>query len=392
MREAVIVDAIRTPIGRGKMLKGDLSGLHAAHLLRRVQTAICERNGIHPSDVEQVIGGCVTQAGEQSNNITRQAWLSGGDDWTCGGTTIDTQCGSGQQANSLINALVKGGTIDVGIACGLELMSHVGLGANVINGPGYFQPPNWPWDTAPDQFTMAERIAKNRGITRSDADALGLESQRKASIAQGEGRFKREIVPVEVPVLGDDGKPTGSSRVIDSDQGIRPSTLAGLAELKPILPDGIHTAGNSSQISDGAAAVLFMTKEKAEKYGLKPRARILFDCLVGTDPYYLLDGPVDATKHIEKKSGMSIRNDIDLYEVNEAFAAVVLSWAGVYDIDMAKVNVNGGAIALGHPVGATGSRLIVTALHELERRGLGTAFITMCCGAAVGTGTIIERL
>ncbi len=392
MREAVIVDAIRTPIGRGKMIKGDLSGLHAAHLLRRVQTAICERSGIRPADVEQVIGGCVTQAGEQSNNITRQAWLSGGDDWTCGGTTIDTQCGSGQQANSLINALVKGGTIDVGIACGLELMSHVGLGANVINGPGYFQPPNWPWDTAPDQFTMAERIAKNRGITRADADAFGLESQRKAAAAQSEGRFKREILPIEVPVLGDDAKPTGAKHVVESDQGIRPSTLAGLSELKSILPDGIHTAGNSSQISDGAAAVLFMTKEKAEKFGLKPRARILFDCLVGTDPYYLLDGPVDATKHIEKKSGMSIRNDIDLYEVNEAFAAVVLSWAGVYDIDMAKVNVNGGAIALGHPVGATGSRLIVTALHELERRGLGTAFITMCCGAAVGTGTIIERL
>ena len=392
MREAVIVDAIRTPIGRGKMIKGDLSGMHAAHLLRRVQTAICERSGIHPSDVEQVIGGCVTQAGEQSNNITRQAWLSGGDDWTCGGTTIDTQCGSGQQANSLINALVKGGTIDVGIACGLEVMSHVGLGANVINGPGYFQPPNWPWDTAPDQFTMAERIAKNRGITRADADAFGLESQRKAAIAQSEGRFKREILPIEAPVLGDDGKPSGNKRVIDSDQGIRLSTLEGLAALKPMLPDGIHTAGNSSQISDGAAAVLFMTKEKAEKYGLKPRARILFDCLVGTDPYYLLDGPVDATRQIEKKSGMSIRNDIDLYEINEAFASVVLSWAGVYDIDMAKVNVNGGAIALGHPVGATGSRLIVTALHELERRGLGTAFITMCCGAAVGTGTIIERL
>jgi len=392
MREAVIVDAIRTPIGRGKMIKGDLSGLHAAHLLRRVQTALVKRNGLNASDVEQVIGGCVTQAGEQSNNITRQAWLSEGDDWTCGGTTIDTQCGSGQQANSLISALVKGGTIDVGIACGLELMSHVGLGANVINGPGYFQPPNWPWDTAPDQFTMAERIAKNRGITRADADALGLASQRKAAIAASEGRFKREILPIEVPVLGDDGKPTGEKRIVDSDQGIRPSTLEGLAALKTMLPDGIHTAGNSSQISDGAAAVLYMTKEKAEKYGLKPRARILFDCLVGTDPYYLLDGPVDATRHIEKKSGMSIRNDIDLYEVNEAFASVVLSWAGVYDIDMAKVNVNGGAIALGHPVGATGSRLIVTALHELERRGLGTAFITMCCGAAVGTGTIIERL
>ncbi len=392
MREAVIVDAIRTPIARGKMIKGDLSGIHAAHLLRRVQTAVCERSGLAPSDVEQVIGGCVTQAGEQSNNIVRHAWLSAGDDYTCGATTIDTQCGSGQQANHLINALVKADTIDVGIACGVEVMSHVGLGANVINGPGYFQPPNWPWDTAPDQFTMAERIAKNRGISRADVDALALDSQRKAKAARDEGRFKREILPIDAPVLGEDGQPTGETHLIETDQGIRDSTAEGLAALKPILEDGIHTAGNSSQISDGAAAVLYMSKEKALALGLKPRARVLFDVLVGSDPYYLLDGPIDATDRIEKKSGMSIRNDIDLYEINEAFAAVVLSWAGVKDIDMSKVNVNGGAIALGHPVGATGSRLIVTALHELERTGLGTAFISMCCGAAVGTGTIIERL
>jgi acetyl-CoA C-acetyltransferase len=392
MREAVIVDAIRTPIARGKMIKGDLSGIHAAHLLRKVQTAVCERNGLPPSEVEQIIGGCVTQAGEQSNNIIRHAWLSEGDDYTCGATTIDTQCGSGQQANHLINALVKGDTIDVGIACGVEVMSHVGLGANAINGPGYFQPPNWPWDTAPDQFTMAERIARNRGISREEVDAFALDSQRKAKAARDEGRFKREILPIDSPELGDDGQPTGASRLVEHDQGIRDSTAEGLAALKPILEDGIHTAGNSSQISDGAAAVLYMSKEKAEALGLKPRARMLFDVLVGTDPYFLLDGPIDATNRIEKKSGMSIRDDIDLYEVNEAFAAVVLSWAGVKDIDTAKVNVNGGAIALGHPVGATGSRLIVTALHELERQGLGTAFISMCCGAAVGTGTIIERI
>jgi acetyl-CoA C-acetyltransferase len=392
MREAVIVDAIRTPIARGKMIRGDLSGIHAAHLLRKVQTALCERNGLAPSDVEQVIGGCVTQAGEQSNNIVRHAWLSAGDDYTCGGTTIDTQCGSGQQANHLIHALVKGGTIDVGIGCGIEVMSHVGLGANVIHGPGYFQPPDWPWDTAPDQFTMAERIATNRGITRADVDAFALESQRRAKIARDEGRFKREILPIEAPVLGDDGQPTGETRLVEHDQGIRDSTAEGLAELKPIVEGGIHTAGNSSQISDGAAGVLYMTREEAERRGLRPRARILFDVLVGTDPYYLLDGPIDATERIEKKSGMSIRDDMDLYEVNEAFAAVVLSWAGVKDIDLSKVNVNGGAIALGHPVGATGSRLIATALHELERQGLGTAFVSMCCGAAVGTGTIIERL
>jgi acetyl-CoA C-acetyltransferase len=392
MREAVIVDAVRTPIARGKMIRGDLSGIHAAHLLRKVQTAVCERSGTPTSEVEQIIGGCVTQAGEQSNNIVRHAWLSEGDDYTCGATTIDTQCGSGQQANHLINALVKGDTIDIGIACGVEVMSHVGLGANVINGPGYFQPPNWPWDTAPDQFTMAERIAKNRGISREDVDAFALSSQRKAKLARDEGRFKREILPIDAPVLGDDGQPTGDTLLVEQDQGIRDSSAEGLASLNPILEDGIHTAGNSSQISDGAAAVLYMSKERAESLGLKPRARVLFDVLVGTDPYYLLDGPIDATDRIEKKSGMSIRDDIDLYEINEAFAAVVLSWAGVKDIDMSKVNVNGGAIALGHPVGATGSRLVVTALHELERQGLGNAFISMCCGAAVGTGTIIERL
>lgn len=392
MREAVIVEAVRSPIARGKMIKGDLSGMHTARLFAKVQRAVCERAGIAPGDVEQLIGGCVTQAGEQSNNITRQAWLSEGDDWTVGGTTIDTQCGSGQQAVGLVNALVKGGSIDVGIGCGIEMMSHVGLGANVINGPGYFIPEGWPWDSPQTQFEMAQRIADNRGITRADADALGLASQQKAKAAQDEGRFDREIVPIEAPELGEDGEPTGNTVKVTRDQGIRPSSAEGLAELKPVLPDTIHTAGNSSQISDGAAAVLIMTKEKADQYGLKPRARILQDVLVGTDPYYGLDGPVDATRVIEQKTGMSIRNDIDLYEVNEAFASVVLSWAGVYDIDMSKVNVNGGAIALGHPVGATGSRLITTALHELERSGKGTAYITMCCGANVGTGTIIERI
>lgn len=392
MREAVIVEAVRSPIARGKMIKGDLSGMHTAHLFSRVQRAVCERAGIPPADVEQIIGGCVTQAGEQSNNITRQSWLSEGDDWTCGGTTIDTQCGSGQQANSLINALVKGGSIDVGIACGVEMMSHVGLGANVINGPGYFIPDNWPWDAPQTQFEMAQRIADNRGITREDVDALGLASQQKAKAAQDAGHFDREIVPIEAPVLGEDGQPTGDTIKVEKDQGIRESTLEGLAALNPVLPDTIHTAGNSSQISDGAAAVLIMTKEKADHYGLKPRARIVQDVLTGTDPYFGLDGPVDATRVMQKKTGMSIRNDIDLYEINEAFASVVLSWAGVYDIDMTKVNVNGGAIALGHPVGATGSRLIVSALHELERTGKGNAYITMCCGANVGTGTIIERL
>jgi acetyl-CoA C-acetyltransferase len=241
------------------------------------------------------------------------------------------------------------------------------------------------------QFEAAERIAKNRGITREDVDRFGLASQEKAARAQAEGRFAKEILPIDAPVLDDGGKPTGETRTVAQDQGIRPSTLEGLAQLKPVAPGGIHTAGNSSQISDGAAGVLWMTAEKAKALGLKPRARIIQDVVAGADPYYLLDGPINATEKLLAKTGRKI-GDFDLFEVNEAFAAVVLSWARVTGADLDKTNVNGGAIALGHPVGATGSRLIVTALHELERTGKGSALITMCCGAAVGTGTIIERL
>ncbi len=392
MREAVIVEALRTPIGKGKHgSKGGLSAFHPAHLLAKMQQAVVEKAGVDPAAVEQIIGGCVTQAGEQSNNVTRNAWLTLGKEYSVAGTTVDAQCGSGQQANHLVSALVKAGTIDVGIGCGVEVMSHVGLGANVLNGPGFFQTADWPWDSTLDQFQSAERIAKKRGVTRADCDALALRSQQNAIRARDEGRFKREILPIDAPVLGDDGKPTGTTRVIVADQGIRESTPEGLAALPPIVEGGVHTAGSSSQISDGAAAVLWMSRDKAKELGLKPRARILYDVVVGTDPYYLLDGPIDATNRILKKSGMSLK-DIDLYEINEAFAAVVLSWVRVFEPDIDKLNVNGGAIALGHPVGATGSRLIVTALHELERRDKTTAFISMCCGSSLGTGTIIERL
>jgi acetyl-CoA C-acetyltransferase len=379
MTEAVIVEALRTPIARGKPVKGALSAFHPVQLLGRIQQAVVERAGIDPADVEQVVGGCVTQAGEQAGNLARNAWLNRNQGWRTGGTTVDTQCGSGQQANHIVNAFIKAGTLDIGIACGVEQMSHVGLGANVMSGPGFFQPDDWPWDSTPDQFQAAERIAKNRGITREEVDAWALRSQTRAIIARDEGRFKNEIFPIEAPVLGDDG------------QGIRPSTAEGLATLKPVTEGGLHTAGNSSQISDGAAAVLWMSADKARELGLRPRARILHQVVVGTDPYYLLDGPIDATREILAKSGMSL-NDIDLVEINEAFAAVVLSWLKVCEPDPDKVNVNGGAIALGHPVGATGSRLIITALNELERQDKTTAFITMCCGASVGTGTIIERL
>jgi acetyl-CoA C-acetyltransferase len=391
MREAVIIEALRTPIARGKPIKGELSAFHPAKLLASVQGAVVDRAGIDPGLVEQIVGGCVTQAGEQSNNVVRNAWLTLGKNYEVAGTSVDAQCGSGQQANHIVSAFVRAGSIDVGIACGVEVTSHVGLGANVINGPGFFHPEDWPWDSTPDQFQSAERVAARRGITREECDAFALRSQTHAIRARDEGRFKQEILPIQAPVLGDDGQPTGEARLIERDQGIRESTLEGLAALKPVVEGGVHTAGNSSQISDGAAALLWMTAERAKALGLKPRARVLSDVVMGSDPYYLLDGPVDATHRILQKSGMKL-SDIDLYEVNEAFAAVVLSWIRVFEPDVDRLNVNGGAIALGHPVGATGSRLLVTALHELERRDKSTALITMCCGSALGTGTIIERI
>jgi acetyl-CoA C-acetyltransferase len=374
------------------MGRGDLSGFHPARLLGRVQHALVQKAGLRPADVEQVIAGCVTQAGEQSNNVARHAWLSESDDYTTAGTTVDVQCGSGQQANHLVNALVKGGTIDVGIACGIELMSHVGLGANVINGPGFFVPPEFPWDEALSQFEAVERIAGKRGITRAQVDDWALRSQTRAAQAWEEGRFDREVLAVEAPVPGDDGQPTGATRRVERDQGLRPTTAEGLAELKPVQEGGIHTAGNSSQVSDGAAGVLYMSVERARELGLRPRARILHDVVVGSDPHFLLEGPIDATRRIFAKSGMK-GSDIDLFECNEAFAAVVLAWLQEFpDIDPDRVNPNGGAIALGHPVGATGSRLIVTALHELERTDGVTALVTMCCGSAIGTATLIERI
>ena len=270
-------------------------------------------------------------------------------------------------------------------------MSRVGLGANVLNGPGSSKPDDFPWDS-PNQFEAAERIALNRGISREEVDQWGLRSQEKAAIAQSEGRFENEILSISAPVLNSEGEKTGETLSVSTDQGIRDTNYESLAGLNPVLEEGIHTAGNSSQISDGAAGLLWMDEDRAKANGLKPRAKIVANVVVGTDPYYLLDGPVDATKKILSKSGMSL-SDIDLFECNEAFASVVLSWLGENpEIDSEKVNVNGGAIALGHPVGATGSRLMVTALNELERRDGSLAMITMCCGGAIGTATIIERI
>ncbi|MEV0335804.1 steroid 3-ketoacyl-CoA thiolase [Nocardia sp. NPDC050717] len=387
MGTPVIVEAVRTPIGKRR---GQLSGLHAAELLGLAQRGLLDRAGIDPADVEQVIGGCVTQAGEQSNNVTRVAWLHAGLPWQTGATTIDAQCGSAQQANHLVAGLIATGAIDVGMACGVEAMSRVPLGANVGTEAGPRRPASWSIDL-PDQFGAAERIARRRGITRSDIDEFGLRSQQLAARAWAEGRFDREVLPVSAPVLDSEGNATGEKLEVTRDQGLRATTLEGLAALKPVVADGIHTAGTSSQISDGSAAVLLMDETVARDKGLRPRARIRTQVLVGAEPEFHLDGPVQACTRLLERSGMKI-SDIDLFEINEAFASVALSWAAVHQPDMDRVNVNGGAIAIGHPVGSTGSRLITTALHELERTGKGTAMVLMCAGGALATGTIIERL
>jgi acetyl-CoA C-acetyltransferase len=386
MGNPVIIDAVRTPLGKRR---GWLSGVHPANLLGHALTQVLERSGLDSGEVDQVVGGCVTQAGEQSNDMVRRAWLNAGLAQRTGATTIDAQCGSGQQSAHLVHDMVAAGTIDVGIACGIESMSRIPLGGNVPPGLGSPRPDGWTIDM-PDQFGGADRIARNRGLAREDLDAFGLASQRKARVAWDEGRFTREIAPLKAPVMGEDG-PTGETQVVERDQGLRETTLDGLAGLKPVLDDGLHTAGTSSQISDGASAVLIMDADKANALGLTPRARIAEHCLVGSDPYYHLDGPVDATERLLHRTGRAIP-DFDLFEVNEAFASVVLSWAQVHGVDLDRVNVNGGAIALGHPVGSTGTRLITTALHELERRDAASALISMCAGGAMATGTILERL
>ncbi|SMC80011.1 steroid 3-ketoacyl-CoA thiolase [Lentzea albidocapillata] len=375
MGSPVIVGAVRTPIGRRN---GWLSGLHAAELLGAAQRGLLDRTGVDPSTVEQVIGGTVTQAGEQSNNITRTAWLHAGLPQTTGCTTVDAQCGSAQQSTHLIAGLIAAGAIDAGIACGVEAMSRVPLRSN-IGETGMPRPDSWTIDL-PNQFVAAERVAERRGIGREEVDRFGVQSQNRARAAWAAGRFTAEVVPVKV---GED--------LVDTDQGLRETSLEALAALKAVVPDGVHTAGTSSQISDGASAVMVVDEEFARAHGLRPRARIVTQCLVGSDPYYHLDGPVDATARLLKRSGMKMA-DIDLFEVNEAFASVVLSWAAVHRPNLDRVNVNGGAIALGHPVGSTGTRLITTALHELERRDATTALITMCAGGALATGTIIERI
>ncbi|HEY2812352.1 MAG TPA: steroid 3-ketoacyl-CoA thiolase [Acidimicrobiales bacterium] len=388
MGDVVIVEAVRSAIGRRN---GGLSTVHPVDLLGKVLTAAVERAGIDPAQVEQLVGGCVSSAGEQAFNVARTAWLSAGLPISTAATTVDSQCGSSQQATGLAAGLVAGGAADVVIACGIESMSRVGMGATMMNGPGSPFSASYPFEMA-SQFEGAERIATKWSVTRADTDALGLSSQQRAAQAWAEGRFEREVVPVEAPIVDAEGKPTGDTQMIARDEGLRETSLEKLAQLKPVArEDGVHTAGTSSQVSDGASAVMLTTPERAEQLGLRPRARITHQCLVGVDPVTMLTGPIDATDKLLQRSGLTI-DDFDLFEINEAFASVPLAWAKEVGADLERTNVNGGAIAIGHPLGASGARLITTALHELERIDGQRALISMCCGGGLGTGTIIERI
>jgi acetyl-CoA C-acetyltransferase len=388
--EVVIVEAVRTPVGKRK---GGLSTLHPAETLAAVQRAAVERAGIDPSTIEQVVAGCVSQVGEQAFDIGRTAWLSAGLPMGVAATTVDTQCGSSQQATGLATALVAGGVVDVAMACGVESMSRVPIGSNAKGDYGRPIPKSYFGQYEfTSQFEGAERIADKWGITREDADAFGLRSQQLAAQAWAEGRFETQIVPVDAPDVDEEGKPTGTFHTVSRDEGLRETTLEKLQTLKAVArEDGVHTAGSSSQISDGAAALVLMTRDKADELGLKARARVVDTCLVGVDPVLMLTGPIDATQRLLSRTGLTI-DDIDTFEINEAFASVVLAWAKELDVPMDKVNPNGGAIALGHPLGGTGAVLLTKALHELERTDGQYGLVSMCCGGGLGTGTIIERL
>ncbi|HEY5011906.1 MAG TPA: steroid 3-ketoacyl-CoA thiolase [Acidimicrobiia bacterium] len=388
--DVVIVEAVRSPLGKRN---GGLATVHPAELLSTVQQALIERSGIDPTLVGQVIGGCVSQVGEQTFNIARTAWLSAGLPMSVAATTVDSQCGSSQQATNLAAAFVKSGVVDVAVSCGVESMSRVPLGAAVRGDFGRPTPKSYTEHyELTSQFEGAERIADKWGVTRDDCDRFGLLSQQRAQQAWAEGRFEREVVPIDAPMLADDGTATGETRRIARDEGLRETSLEKLAALKPVAREnGVHTAGSSSQITDGSAAVLLTTVARARELGLRPRARVVDQCLVGVDPVLMLTGPIDATHHLLKRNGMQM-SDIDIVEINEAFASVVLAWERELGTDPARVNPNGGAIALGHPVGATGARLITSALHELERSDANLALVTMCCGGGLGSGTLIERV
>ena len=392
MTDVVIIDALRSPIGRRN---GGLAGVHPAELLSGVLAGLVERSGVDPTEIEQVVAGCVSQVGEQSFNVGRTAWLTAGLPLGAAVTTVDTQCGSSQQATNLATALIASGTVDVAIACGVESMSRIPIGANSSKKLGLGVPipkPYFGQYEFTSQFEGAERIADQWGVTRSDADEFGFTSQQRAAQAWAEDRFAGQVQSIDAPVLDDERNPTGEMSSVQRDEGLRDTTLEKLASLKPVArEDGVHTAGSSSQISDGAAAVLMMSADKAAALGLSPRAHVVDTCLVGVDPVLMLTGPMDATSRLLERTGRTI-DDIDLFEINEAFASVVLAWAREVGADLDRTNPNGGAIALGHPLGATGAFLLTKALYELERTDTSSALISMCCGGGLGTGTIIERI
>ena len=386
MDDVVIVEAVRTPLGRGNQKNGDLRDVHpvllGAHVLREVSA----RAGVDPALVDDVVMGCVMQTGEQGVNIARQAVLTAGFPVEVPATTIDRQCGSSQSAIHFAANLIQSGVCDITIAAGVETMSRVPMGSTVIQGPGTPFPPELleEYDLV-SQGLAAEMIADQWHIDRRRADEFAARSQQLAAAAQAAGRFEREITPVTVGL-------NGEQRTVSQDQGIRPATtVETLGALQPSFrADGILHAGNSSQITDGASAVLLTTRRRATELGLRPRARIVAQTVVGVDPVTMLTGPIPATAKVLKRAGLTI-DDIDLFEVNEAFAPVVLAWEQEHHPDMARVNVNGGAIALGHPLGASGARLMTTLLHELERRDAHYGLQTMCCGGGLGTATIVER-
>jgi len=384
-REVVIVEAVRTPIGRGHQEKGYYRDVHPSNLLSRTYGELIERSGIDGSEVEDVITGCVQQFGEQGFNVGRNAWLEAGLPMETAATTIDRQCGSAQQAVNFGAALVASGTHDVVVGSGVEHMGHIsfqdGMKTQAEFGAAFTPELLEKYNLIP-QGLSAEMIADKWEIPRSELDELAVTSHQRAAQATEEGRFEREMLPFQV---------NGDTYV--SDQGIRPdTTLEKLASLKPAFKeDGKITAGNSSQISDGAAAVLLTTPEKASALGLKPRAKIVDHTTVGVDPVIMLTGPIPATRKLLERNGMKM-DDIDLVEINEAFAPVVGAWKRELEPNMDRVNVNGGAMALGHPLGSTGARLITTLLHELERSDKEIGLVTMCCGGGLGTGTLIQRV
>ena len=383
-REVVIVEAARTPIGRGHPEKGYYKDLHASNLLAKVYGELFERSGVDPAETGDVIAGCAQQFGEQGVNIGRNAWLEAGLPIETPATTIDRQCGSAQQAVNFAAAQIASGVHDVVVGGGVEHMGHISFadGYEVMKEHGSpFSPELLERYNLIPQGLSAEMIADKWEITRAELDEFGLRSQQLAAQATEEGRFERETIPFAV---------NGDTYV--TDQGLRETTLEGLAGLKPAFKeDGKITAGNSSQVSDGAAGVLLMARERADALGLKPRARIYDQTTVGVDPVIMLTGPIPATRKLLERNGMTM-DDIDLVEINEAFASVVVAWQRELNPDMDRVNVNGGAIALGHPLGSTGARLITTLLHELERTDKEMGLVTMCCGGGLGTGTLIERI